>query len=282
MSPDDVRHGTHAGSIQHWRAGEKPCPPCAAAARRLRKHNDLRTLRGQSPTVPLGRAWEVINTAPLNELTVQTGMAVHRLIRYRQMGQTAIVHRTTRDRILAVTVPWTVVGVQRRLRALTVLGWSMREVAERAGVGHEAAKRIRRAESRSFIRRNVAAAICDVYDVLCDEDAPSGRSSVEVRAKASASGWAPPSAWLDIDDPDETPDPGYRTPHWRAPDDYDFAVVARLLAGDFALAAMTSRAEKEAVCAAWVARGDSANELERLTNWNVRRYVQSSREREAS
>lgn len=41
MSPDDPRHGTYAGSLCHYGAGETPCEPCKAAAAAYRR--DRRT-----------------------------------------------------------------------------------------------------------------------------------------------------------------------------------------------------------------------------------------------
>lgn len=176
-------------------------------------------------------------------------------------------------------------GTRRRIRALMANGWSSVLLDERLGRKRTFTARV--VSGTSTVRRTTADMYRDLYAELRDQDPPATTRYERQRisrltGQAALKGWPTPGQWLDIDDPDETPDPGYRTPHWRASDDYDFAVVERILARDFALAAMTSRAEKEAVCAAWIARGDSANELERLSNWNVRRYLQTGREREAS
>ncbi len=77
------------------------------------------------------------------------------------------------------------------------------------------------------------------------------------RNKARAAGWLPPLAWLDIDNPAETPDLS------AIDDEVDEVVVDRLLGGDWSLRA--TRAERWEVIERW---SGSDNELERRTGWN--------------
>lgn len=206
MSPDDPRHGTNAGAIQHWRDGETPCPPCATAARRTRKAARLDALNGRERRVPLGnRAWNIVRTVPRNQLSHQTGIASDKLLRYETGGPDMTVLRTTRDRLLAGRSEWTAIGIQRRLQALSRQGWSMRVVADLADVDMDGLKRLRRRDPIVFVRRYIAEAVVDVYDQLemaLPEDGPSSRKT---RVDAAARGWLPPLAWTDIDDPDEQP-----------------------------------------------------------------------------
>lgn len=46
MSPDDRRHGTPAGYMAHWRAGQKSCRPCldAFVARKNERQRNRRQL----------------------------------------------------------------------------------------------------------------------------------------------------------------------------------------------------------------------------------------------
>lgn len=52
MKPDDARHGTYAGAVQHWLNSEKACDPCARAGSRYRQERILRALSGNAATVP--------------------------------------------------------------------------------------------------------------------------------------------------------------------------------------------------------------------------------------
>lgn len=209
MSPDDPRHGKHAGAIAHWRAGEKPCDPCALAARRQNKAAHIDKARGRPRTVPLGdRAVRIITTTPLSQLAHATGIRVDRLIRYRKAGACMNVHRTTRDRILIAGSGafWTPVGIQRRLKALNALGWSMNKIAATAGADVDGFKRLRNRAAPQFVRGEVADKVIAVYEELCMVSVSPGRASTRARNEARRNGWPPPLAWSDIDDPDEIPE----------------------------------------------------------------------------
>lgn len=52
MSPDDPRHGSYAGAVQHWLTPEPLCHPCWVASTRYRKARKLERLAGQSRSVP--------------------------------------------------------------------------------------------------------------------------------------------------------------------------------------------------------------------------------------
>jgi hypothetical protein len=58
-----------------------------------------------------------------------------------------------------------------------------------------------------FVRRNVAEAILALYDDLSMTPA-DGPGAWRALSDARKHGWAPPLAWDDIDDPNETPDTG--------------------------------------------------------------------------
>lgn len=263
IAPDDARHGSHAGAIQHWRSGEKPCDPCALAARRARKKNRLNELNGQPPMVPLGQAWDVLDRTPWNQLARQTGMRSHTLIRLHHRGAEALVFRTTRDRILATHTRWTLIGVQRRLRALTRIGYSMRIVADETGLDMDALKRLRRAEGRKFVCNDYAEGVVAVYERLHMTPAPPGRSATRARTDAERHGWPPPLAWDDIDTDPEPPAALYTGP------DIDPVVVMRLLEGQRVDA---NHAERVEAIRQWVADGNSKAELCKWHGWNDGRF----------
>lgn len=259
IAADDERHGSYAGAIQHWRAGETACEPCKAAARRDGKRRDLAHLAGRPPMVPLGeRAHQIVTSSPRNQMAAATGMSVHRLIRYDRGGPDFVVRRETRARILAFRLVWTPVGIQRRLQALSRLGWSMKVIADETGINLGSLCRLRRNPDVKFVRRTIADAILAAWDRHCDTTAPSSHSSRETVAEAVRRGWLPPAAWEDIDDPDEDPtaleDAG--------PDEI---VVERILAG---FRVDCTPAEKAEVYARAAAAGRSLNSLERQMGWN--------------
>ncbi len=224
MTPDDPRHGSHAGAVQHDKAHEPRCAACSKAANRDDKRRRYLKHIGQAPTVELGeRAWLIVDTGPLNRIAHATGMTHHRLRAYIDAGPQHLVHRATRDRILATDDGWTVIGLQRRLRALTMIGWSMRQLADRSGVAVDSLKRLRGSKDRQFVKHNVATAVLALYDDLHMTPALNGPSRTKTLADARGRGWVAPLAWgsRDIDDPNATPHVGTkkRNPHHEQTDE---------------------------------------------------------------
>ncbi|MDN3356040.1 hypothetical protein [Actinomadura sp. DC4] len=128
--------------------------------------------------------------------------------------------------ILAVTVTqlpphgWVPgIGTQRRLRALSAIGWSVSQLADRFNPGttkHPLTTLMAAGPDR---RVTVATArrVRDIYDELWNVDpvtagAIPGLAQL-VRDRAAAKGWVPPQAWDDdtIDDPAAQPDLGDQT-----------------------------------------------------------------------
>ncbi|MCW2757010.1 MAG: hypothetical protein JWO46_756 [Nocardioidaceae bacterium] len=161
-------------------------------------------------------------------------------------------------------------GSQRRIQALAALGWSYTEIAAAAGMTHR--NHIRRivvgqkGRPCRYLSRKTAAAIAAAFDKL-SMTIPDQRLSGRTRAWARRQGWAPPLAWDDdtIDDPTVRPAGPWR-PRTQ-PDDYDEAVVTRILARDVVPATYAERVE---VVRRWP---EDLNELERITGWNVHRYI---------
>lgn len=208
MSPNDPRHGSYAGAIRHWRDKELLCEPCRLAATRAKKSRELLRLAGRPPMLPLGdAAHKILVEAPFRDLAESTGITSHRLAQYRRTGPTQQVHHATRQKILAYRRPWTAVGVQRRLRALAVDGWSLKAVAEATGVNIGSLSRLRRNPDLKFVKRHVAVAVTEFFNAHAYTRAPEGRSSIETRSEALRRGWLPAAAWEDIDDPNECPAP---------------------------------------------------------------------------
>lgn len=96
-------------------------------------------------------------------------------------------------------------GTRRRVQALCAIGWSIMEQARQLGVREPA---IRSLLVKTNVRASTAARHAALYDRLTALPPPSGRGPTRARSHAAKQGWHPPSAWLDIDDPNEQPDLG--------------------------------------------------------------------------
>lgn len=271
-----IRHGTYAGALDHWRAGERACDACLQASRRASKAAELDRLRGRPRLTQLGQdAIDVIARVPRGQLAEATGISACKLAWYLGQGPTKQVNARTRARILWAGSRryWTPIGVQRRAQALSAIGWSSVEISRRSGIDMEAIKRLRVREI-VFVRSYVAEAIVALYNDLHMTPAPAGRAATLTLAVARRHGWAPPLAWDDIDDPDEKPKgAGQTAEDWAG---CDPNVVERILSGEWRLRA--TPAERAEVITAWLSAEGGVNELERRTGWNVQRDLRRMRQ----
>lgn len=132
MSPEDARHGSYAGAVQHWMDGERTCDPCRLAGNRSRKRRKLAEHNGRPVQVDSGatvrrlRALQALGhpmptVARLADLPVGT---LHRLTSVRN----PFVRRATAEAVeatyerLCMTVP---VGryVKRDRARAVAKGW---------------------------------------------------------------------------------------------------------------------------------------------------------------
>lgn len=132
----------------------------------------------------------------------------------RGRAETKRVHRATAAKILAVKVgdrdlvaegrPVDGTGTARRIQALALMGWSVPQIAQRAG---KTPGTLRRALSGATVKADTARAVSAAYDQLWSTPAPASAASTRTRNRAAREGWAPPLAWDDdtIDDPAATP-----------------------------------------------------------------------------
>jgi hypothetical protein len=165
-------------------------------------------------------------------------------------------------------------GTRRRLQALAALGYTWSLLDQR--LGHRMAEKFA-SDRLQYVFPATAEKVAALYNEL--RDAPPPQSNAKERGavtkatrRAERNGWPTPDAWLDIDDPDEQPDPGYRertkAQHAQR-DDVDSVVVQRLLAGDWSLLKYASKAERVELVNAWPG---TLGELQRLTGLKPERY----------
>ena len=104
------------------------------------------------------------------------------------------------------------IGCVRRLQALTVMGWSMAELAKRCTITEGGLQALRDPRHRTT-RPRFANIVTGLYEELWDQCGPATLAATRARNR----GWLPPLAWDDdtIDDPDAQPDAGEdaRRPH---------------------------------------------------------------------
>jgi hypothetical protein len=126
------------------------------------------------------------------------------------------------------------VGAARRLQALSALGWSATEIAERMGSSKTNVLQIRSGR-RETMTRSVATRVEAVYEQL--SGTPGG--SDKVRNHAARAGWAVPLRWDDdaIDNPHAKPveDAPVRSPR------VDLGEVEHLRCGGMSLPEIAQR-----------------------------------------
>ncbi len=208
MSPDDPRHGTPAGATAHYRAGQHACAACAKAKRRRAIEAELDAMAGNPRRAPLGRrAHAVILRTPKAALVEASGITGPMLARLEREGPDSIVIAATRERLLRAGAQhfWTPTGVQRRLRALMAIGWSMNALAIELDIWPDHLRRIANHDPQ-FVRRSFGDLLVAAYDRL-SMTVREGRGASRARNTALRHGWSPPLAWdeLDIDDPECRP-----------------------------------------------------------------------------
>lgn len=101
------------------------------------------------------------------------------------------------------------IGVRRRCQALQRLGWSLSQIAERAG--WDSPQALQYAKRNQSIIKRTHERVAAVYEELSMTIPPFSSGSVRARNRAIRLGYAPPLAWDDIDDPNEHPNLGDNT-----------------------------------------------------------------------
>lgn len=100
-------------------------------------------------------------------------------------------------------------GAQRRIQALAVLGWTNKDIADRSGVSLRTVESITWGFTKSGrVMIGIHDKLAAAYRAMENEAGPSTLRAT----RAKGSGWAPPAAWDDIDDPNETPEEWVRKP----------------------------------------------------------------------
>jgi hypothetical protein len=218
------QHGTRIAYV----ADKCRCRECCTAnsdyeQRRLRAHAYGRWAPTLVDAEPVRRHVNTLRAAGLGrrriaELAdVSTG-ALGRLLYGRAGGPPSPrISTTTAQRLLAVPGPALTafapgalvdaLGTRRRVQSLAWVGWSIPQLATRAGIDKQS---LHRAMRHDQVTAGTATAIRTLYDRLWNvtPSAPGRHAATAItraRNLARRHGWHPPMAWDDIDDPNETP-----------------------------------------------------------------------------
>lgn len=156
-------------------------------------------------------------------------------------------------------------GSQRRIQALTALGWSTHQLAAATGIPRLSLSRVL---NQDTISRRLAAQIDRAYRRL-GMQLPPQRTPAEKRAatisreRAASNGWVPPLAWDDIDDDDATPNLGVVDLEL-----VDEVLVHRALRR---IPVKATKPERLEIIRRWQQNGRSLAELDRVQGWNTHR-----------
>lgn len=204
-----MKHGTRGGYTRHGCT----CDACVKAERDYQQfyRSTINRVKGRGlvSAAPVVARIETLVSRGMSyrSVGIAAGLGEMTVISIVRDGQNVRV--STRDKVMAVPIPGvTPVGIKRRMQALAAIGWSTRQIADRAGVNVDTVKAIARGDTmpRPWIRD----ALLPVYDELHmtprTAHAHDDRLSLSrTLAWARDRGFAPPMAWDDIDDEDATP-----------------------------------------------------------------------------
>lgn len=282
MRPDDPRHGTEAGYMQHYRDSERPCDDCSKAKMLAARRRNKRKTMGHRYQLPAGKAWERLlywrdGGASLNDIERHAGIEESVAVRITDNGPEQLIYARTFLAIMQAPakMPLTTIGATRRIRALMWLGYSANVIAEHSGIHHETIADAR--QPRVFVALRVREAIAETYERLhmrlpSTEERYQKASVSRTRNYARKHGWLPPLAWDDIDDGNEHPEGA----PMQTKSELDPIVVERIVSGDYRMPA--TDAERLEVIRIWQADGIGNNEIVRRTGWNIWRYLRMQRE----
>ena len=274
MSPDDPRHGTSAGHQAHVAQGDEPCEPCCRARARARKLNALEVHRGVQMLYPAAQVREVVDPwlrmgLSLGAISVAANLgcqysgALNRTLR----GENSGARRSTFHALAAVTeVDFADQAkvyadlTRMRINSLMAAGHRLNDMPiNNAGQWRH----------RRYVSVVTARNIRDYFQTHEFKIGPDRHT----QARARNAGYVPPLSW---DDPGTLgwPNPEHLIVEEHPDDAIDWAVIERVLAGDFTVP--TNRAERTEVVRTWATSGQSLAELARRSGWKPERYYRVS------
>lgn len=206
---EGARHGTLTG----YTTDLCGCDGCRAEGTRARKLNSI-GLKLRVDATPIRRHLLVLRRTMSFRNIAEAADLEYTSVWKIAHGHRRTVLRTTAEKVKAVTPTnghtlVSSVGSQRRIHALTAMGWTGHETGRRVGErrGH-AWTNITRVTQENQITAMLAHEISLVYEEMSKQTPPSGLANRRAKARAQQNKWAPPPAWEEesIDDPAAEPD----------------------------------------------------------------------------
>ena len=213
MSAEHTCTKHEPGSLSCHRHDGCRCAACATEARRARKRSSA-GLTALTDATPAKAHMErlIAGGHTLCGIATAAGLdpnRVHYVYRHgKRIGRDALAA------ILAVREPEGYVdsaGTRRRLHALATLGWTLREIGARLGVGETT---VSHWALRERVATTTATKVARLYEELWDQPGPSTRT----RQRAERLKWAPPLAWDDGTGPHGIDNPKARPHPWKRRD----------------------------------------------------------------
>lgn len=206
---EGARHGTLTGYTKDGCGCDK-CLPVGTKARKM--HHLGMSLKADA--TPLRKhIKELRRTMSLQDLIDHSGVSRITILKIQQ-GKQAAALRSTAEKILAVTpmigkgVRINATGSQRRVQALTAMGWTNDEMRARIGQQQgNTATNLTHIMRKPQITVALADAIRAAYEEMRAQKPPMEYGNRRAKARAQRRKWAPPAAWEEnIDDPAAKPD----------------------------------------------------------------------------
>lgn len=213
-----IKHGTNRG----WEAGCRM--DCCDKARQLYTHRRRLVRYGESgsSTTPTGRVARHIKALrndygwTYEAIAEESGVS-SRSLRHWSSGtgrasadkvskvlSVPLEHMTVRNSKVGIIEK---IGIERRLQAAALRGFSSRWFADRAGTSSSTITRLRDGDSRvENVLSETARHIREAYTSSLLLPEPEGEHADKVREHARKKGWLPSGVWSDIDDPQCVPE----------------------------------------------------------------------------
>lgn len=267
ITPDDRRHGTHAGYVAGCRL---EC--CRAARRRAAKERQLRNYRGETAWATVeevdeaARKWRLMG---LSDAAIQNaaGMASHHPIKHRRHRRSTLLAIANLTEGAFHGKAYVYADLTRyRIQSLMAAGHRLKDMP---------VSTTGRWRERPLITVDQARTIRDYFAAHEFELGPDAHTA----ARARNAGALPPLAW---DDPGTLAWPDGKRPRitmrrdrGRPHTELDEIIVERLIAGDRIEGA--TAAEKNEAMRRWLAMGRSEKSLCDLHGWRDGRYGRALR-----
>lgn len=216
------------GDPKRYRRGCR-CDDCKAGVNAENKRNRYLLAVGRSPLVSVDRAADHLvrlRMAGMSDVEILAAARICTDQLYRFLRREGRLRRNTERQILAVSVPVRAgqdncsttdgTGTRRRLQALAAAGWPASELAFRLGMYKERVTYLLHGGGGGQVTLRVEALVRAVYLDLWgerpEEHGVARHLALRARRLAVRRGWHPAAVWDDIDNPDEQPNYGERTP----------------------------------------------------------------------